>query len=507
MARTISKTATVSTKKTVNPWQQPCFAVWVNEYSNHGCGYTLFDHNYNQIGYKQGDGNSAYSSYRSYTSYAPEFMNERASNSYLNTQSYPSSSDHYGNNTCWVGYLGHMFHLSVNPYSSEPGWMRVNDAGFYSVARAFRDVITLPGEDHQDYAIFLRHNGNNNYFRITSRSSFKYYHQDNWGWGNMNISCKQNSGNAQGMHGCGSYNRKLKKFLVMENFNGSSSFRVKPTVYDGVPNLRAYGNADSQHANKPESYTGVGLDSGPLYDHFTNASANYDVDRYNEYNENNRHGNDEASWRGQCVLCDNERIVLFRLCSGGSSGYAITRWNGPNEATNPGQHNGEWIFNQSGHHHYGYEQGDRFGSRFQQSSDGRYVWLYGHHYYYGAGCYMCIVRVSDGKVIHWNYTDTGHGWMPYPVGKCNIGFVTSWDSNPNHNGCWWNTHNLDKIFAEQDDGSQFSFENGMSQYTLDVCGNSTNYPVIVPAMYDTSLFSEPHIDEFGEPNTAWPPSS
>ena len=120
---------------------------------------------------------------------------------------------------------------------------------------------------------------------------------------------------------------------------------------------------------------------------------------------------------------------------------------------------------------------------------------------------MCVVRVSDGKVIHWNYTDTTHGWMPFPVGKSNIGFGVSWDSNPSHNGCWWNTHNLDKIFAEQEDGSQFSFENGMSQYTLDVCGNSTNYPVIVPAMYDTSLFSEPHIDQFGEPNTAWPPSS
>tara|TARA_B100001250_G_scaffold408596_1_gene431297 strand:+ start:3118 stop:4638 length:1521 start_codon:yes stop_codon:yes gene_type:complete len=506
MARTLTQTATVSTKKTKNPWQQPCFAIYTMEYGTYGGGYILFDHNINQIGFKMGDGNYAYNSYRTHSSYAPEFHNNYASSDYINTQSYPSSSSNYGNNTCWVGYLGHMFHHSVTPSSTEPGWIKVDDGGYYMTARGFRDVITLPSEKTQDYAIFLDHSSSNNRIRINSRSAGKYFHQQNWGWGNMNVSCKQNSGNAQSMYGCGSYNPKLKKLLIMENFDASQTFRVKPTVYDSVPDLRSYGNADSVHANKPESYQGASNDSGPLYNHFTNAAGNYDVDRYNEYNVNNRNGSAESSWRGQCVLCDNERIVLFRTTNGGNSGYVITRWNGPNEASQPGEHNGEWIYNTLGWTQYGYEQGERYGSRFQQSSDGRYVWLYSHAYYYGAGNYMCVVRVSDGKVIHWNYQDSGHGWMPFPVGKSDLGIIASYNTDSN-NGAWYTVQNLDKIFAEQDDGSQYQFESGLQRYTLDACGNSTNYAVMVPAMYDTSLFSEPHITEVNEPNTIWPPSS
>lgn len=503
MARTLTTAATVSTKKTKNPWQQPCFAIYTMEYGTYGGGYTLFDHNFNQIGFKMGDGNYAYNSYRTYTSYAPEFHNNYASSEYINTQSYPSSNGNYGNNTCSMGYLGHLWHSSVTPNSTEPGWIHVDDAGYYYNARGFRDVITLPSEKTQDYAIFLQHSGTNTKLRINSRSSYKYYHQSNWGWGSFDIPCKQNSGNAQGMYGCGSYNPKLKKILIMENFTGGNDFRVKPTVYDSVPDLRTYGNHDTeQHqqgdTTNSESYTGRSRNSGSLYDYFQNAAGNYDVDRYNEYNVSNRHGEQESSWRGQAVLCDNERIVLFRTQNGGNSGYIITRWNGPNEASNPGEHNGEWIYNSLGWNQYGMGSGDRYGSRFEQSSDGRYVWCYQHAYYYGAGCYLCVVRVSDGKVVHWNHQDSTHGWMFMPVGKSSMGLVSSY--NADGQGAWYNVHNLDKIFAERNDGDQHNFESGIDRRVLDVCGNSTNYPVMVPSMYDTSLFSEPHIDEFVSPD-------
>ena len=498
MARTLTKTATVSTKKTKNPWQQPCIAVYTMEYGTYGGGYTLFDHNMNNIGFKMGDGGYAYNSYRTYTSYAPEFHQTFASADYLNTQSYPSSSGNYANNTCYVGYLGNMFHASVTPNCTEPGWPHVDDGGYYGKARGFRDVCSLPGERTQDYAIFLQHNNANSILRIMSRSPFKYYHQSNWGWGGFNIPCKQNGGSAQGMYGCGSYNPKIKKFCIMENFTGNESFRHKPTVYDSVPDLRKYGNADSVHADLSESYTGQTTERGTLHDFFDNGTGNYDVDRYNEYNVSNRNGSSESSWRGQCVLCDNERIVLFRSTNGGNSGYVITRWNGPNEASNPGEHNGEWIYNSLGWPQYGYEQGERYGSRFQQSSDGRYVWMYHHAYYYGAGCYLCVVRVSDGKVIHWNDQRSDHSMCPFPVGKSSIGIMPSW--NADNQGAWYNIINLDKIFAEQDDGSQYNFESGMNRKLHDVCGNSTNYPVMVPSMYDTSLFSEPHVDEFTPPD-------
>ena len=71
---------------------------------------------------------------------------------------------------------------------------------------------------------------------------------------------------------------------------------------------------------------------------------------------------------------------------------------------------------------YGYEQGNRFGSRWQVSSDGDYWWAWCLPYYYGSGIYFLVVRVSDGngctsetkinhgrtRKHHWQEQD-GHG--------------------------------------------------------------------------------------------------
>ena len=47
MTRTLTTAAVPSTKKTINPMDQPCFTTWTYEYNTHGAGYVGYDHNFN----------------------------------------------------------------------------------------------------------------------------------------------------------------------------------------------------------------------------------------------------------------------------------------------------------------------------------------------------------------------------------------------------------------------------------------------------------------------------
>ena len=94
MARRIStKPATVKSK-VQNPYAQPAFSIYACDHDTHGCGWILFDHNLEAIANMLVMVNYAYSRFRSYSSYAPEFYNNAyGSRLYKETTSvHPSSS-------------------------------------------------------------------------------------------------------------------------------------------------------------------------------------------------------------------------------------------------------------------------------------------------------------------------------------------------------------------------------------------------------------------------------
>ena len=502
MTRTLTTTAVASTKKTINPMDQPCFSTWVHHYNTHGTGYTCYDHNFNIIDMNMGDGDYHYNKYRTYSSYSPEMLNTWHNYDYLATEGgrYPSSSSNYGSNTTWVGYLGHIVHQSPGPYSSKGGWMTGWPGVNYN-AYSFRDVGTLPNEQTQDYAIFGNHNGGTGtWFSVGPRSKLWYYDtviQRNQG--RFNIPAPSNF---QGMYGAISYNPKIKKMAVMHS---KGNWEHKPCVWNSVPDLRAYGNTGgAYYKTSTESYNNQSdSDTSPshtLGQYFQD--TNNRNDSYSEWNTSKGSWGDwaESYWRGHIVLCDNGVIVQHSMDARSTGGYIVRRWAGPTniESGNGGTLNAydhEVIqhYHWGGHNCYGYEQGHRYGVRWGQSTDGRYVWMYNQAYYYGSGyCWSCV-RVADGKTITYQEGSGTHGYHFCPIGKSSMLMGNS--ENADNPGYYFRTMNLDTIFELYHDKDQVNIKGSDTNYVLNVCGNSTNYPQLVPAIYDTAVFSDPQYAE------------
>jgi hypothetical protein len=55
--------------------------------------------------------------------------------------------------------------------------------------------------------------------------------------------------------------------------------------------------------------------------------------------------------------------------------------------------------------------------------------------------------------------------------------------------------NLDTIFELYHDKDQVNINGSTTNYVINVCGNSTNYPQLIPAIYDTAVFSDPQYAE------------
>ena len=504
MTRTLTTTAVASTKKTINPMDQPCFTTWTYNYNTHGAGYTGYDHNFNIMNFNMGDGDYTYNKYRTYGSYSPEFFNNYHNSDYMATEGgrYPSSSSNYGSNTTWVGYLGHLSHQSPSPYSSKGGWI-TGWPGVEYAAYGFRDVCTLPNEDTQDYAVFGDHNSSTGtWMAVGPRSKLWYYDtcQKRDNYGRFNVPARSGY---KGMYGCMSYNPKIKKLAVMES---TGNWDHRPRVWNGVPNLRAYGNSGaSYYENETRNYAASGdgnnTPSHSLGQFFQDAN-NVD-DSYQAWNTSNGSWGSwaESYWRGPITLCDNGAIVQHSMDARDTGGYVVRRWAGPQSMNTGGgggslaaytpeliRHN-HW----GGHNCYGYEQGDRYGIRWEQSSDGRYVWMYGQGYYYGSGYTISLVRVADGKVLWDEHPEGSHGWHFCPQAKSNI--MISSSDNADNPGLYFRVINLDTIFELYDDKTQVNLRGSNTSYVLNVCNNSTSYPHCIPAMYDTAVFSEPNMGE------------
>lgn len=485
MARSIStKPATVKSK-VQNPYSQPCFATYACQHSVQGCGWILFDHNIEPIAKYVGDGNDYYNQFRTYTSYAPEFFNAFSGNAYQETTSHAGSSSNYGSNTCNNGYLGHQGHVSVTEFTKTAGYLRGWPAAEDKIPYAFRDVNSIVGDIDQDWAWFCNREGSggNHRMMFSGRNAAKYYH--NWNREGANMitipvqtaaGVTDSSTTSERMYGGSCINTRAKKVCLMQT---DGDGRRQPIVYNDVNmDWRAYALANNHFEGTPKGSNGKSDSDSKIYQFF-NSSANYtaydrSTDRAVSYSSAG-----ESYHRSQTCICDNGVVFAFTMTPG--HGVQLEKWNA--NGTYAGM-----VWNQGWTTSYGYEQGRRFGSRWQVSSSGDYWWAYCPSYYYGSGIYWACVRVKDGKWMYFRNQDSTHGRSLAPLGKNKL--VVSRSQNKDDPGTYFRVHDLDHEFRKRNDGAEYSeFDNNYKAYMLDTAGNSTGYPFIVPSMYNTSMFS------------------
>jgi hypothetical protein len=479
MARSISFGSTkseVKAEKTINPYSQPCFTLYTMSYS-HGGGFYQYDHNYNLISAMHGTGDNSYSEFRTYSTSAHEVFESTNSYHDINTDRHVHSYDNQVNGTNWVGYLGNIsLSGSGSGAGNLGGWgtsLHGNGSAYRS--EAFRDVNSIVGETKQDYALFSHYRGTSGqelWLGPRSANIYYSYRRQNHEGGLMVPLAPTN--NAHSMYGSGCYNKNTNKYCFMQH---DTDGRHTPVVYSGVPDMRMYATTEQNFG--VDQYSNLSHENyGVLRDHFN------DTNNRTVYNEGQRlydySGHAESSYRCQTCLCDNGKIVTFHMTP--HDGAVIQRWNAD------GTHEGvlqrySWTTS------YGYEQGSKYGSRFQVSSDGRYMWSYCPSYYYGSGMYFVCVRVSDGKVVKFSTQDSTYGRLPYPVGKCGMGFLYT-SNTDGGTGAHISHTDWDYVFAVHNDQDTYNPDTAFMPYTFECGTYSTAYPSVIPCMYDTSLFTD-----------------
>lgn len=447
-------------------YRQPCFAIWSSN-SSEG-GFSVYDHNLYCMGrfshHNSGPGGGTGMN----STGSPEMFDSFATNANHNTSTYASSNDTYwSHGTMAVGHLGH---LAMNIGEGYAGEMQGTSASSSYRAQAFRDVGTIVNEPRQDYAIWLT----TSVFRLGPRAA-NWYASLNSGRGasenTMTLTPKQ-SGYSSTAYGMLSYNAKTNQMCVVEQ-NGS--YGSRPTVYSNVPRLAQYSENFYQDMATQTAARNATTGSN-LYTYF-NTAANYTT-AYVVASGKPTNGSTEDNTRGICVMCDNGKVVMFQMIP--SYGAWVHRWNADGTAAGS-------IKNYSWTTSYGIDQGTRYGARFQVSSDGRYVLAYCASYYYCAGYMTALIRVSDGKVVWDQNNDSTYGYQYTPVGKSDF-YVVNDTNADSGSGLYSQYIHADHIMYTIADGAQGNFGRSMRTQLHSNNFHSTDYPIIIPMMYDTKLF-------------------
>lgn len=511
MARKLTEVPSISAKRTDDPYLQPAFTLYTLHYS-WGGGYYTYDHNFNLVHQHFGDGDGSYGEWRSYTTAAREFYESTNSYEDVRTDSHPGSSHSYmASGTSMVGYGGHQAHSSATASPTggiEPGCQTTGgDGSRYRRCMLNRDVCTIPGHPHQDFAIAAQHSGGSGVqFWVGPRSMNLYwsekYQNSSASWCYIPLKSLGTSG-----YGTCSWNYKNNKLLHMECDGGGT---WKPVIWSNCPDFRKYAlEGNRTYLSKDERYNAYSDRTHDLNDYFQ-TDANADSTSYEQFAfQSSPQGYSnaaEAHYRGCMILCDNDKIVMFTHHPGytGTGGFSCVRWNANGQvetggqSPSPQQHHQLFHKWTSGWTHYGYENGDWLGIRWQMSSDGRYVWAYCPEYYWGGGSYFGCCRVSDGKVIFWNQNDSSYGYNYVPIGKSSLMVMHHWNTDGGQ-GAYHKMHDMELWFKTWDDAYDWSsnvYNNYSSRFFEAGGAYSTSYYVSIPAHYDTSLFTSPQINEF-----------
>ena len=471
---TVQKSAGGGGGSYMDPYDQPCFSIWSNDNGGSN-GFFAYNHRLDRHSFVFGAGDG-YGMYRTYSSYAPEFMNDNSGSNYYQTNGHMQSNNDYPSGTNMVGYLGHQYFLSTSKNSSSAYGMG-NTRGANYRAQAMKQVGTLPNETRQDYAMFTNHAGNG-YFRLQCHARSTTWHRNHdmhFGYSKgdyTDIPCQW----SQSTYGGTSFNRKTKKLLTMET-NGSRQW--KPHIWHNCPDFRAISNNLDIWYDKEEQYNGYGHSSSSLREWFNDNAGSVTV--YDQEGGIPHTHTDEDQYHGMPVMCDNGKVFWFQQIP--HYGAWACRWD---ENGNNSGNLRTWSQTTS----YGREQGERFGMRWQQTSDGRYIVGYCPYYYYGSGWLGAFVRVSDGKWLWDQTTDTSYGYQICPIGKSSFFMNHSYNTDSGH-GLYHTIVDMERQFATRSDGDRISPHQftGETHSCLDTPYWSTAYPAIIPAMYDTHLFT------------------
>jgi len=229
------------------------------------------------------------------------------------------------------------------------------------------------------------------------------------------------------------YNKNTNKLLVMTS---DGSYNHTPKVYGFASDFNLVDIA------KGEQQIGYN------YDVLGNLKLTLEIDG-TVSNSTGRPSNStaEANYRGISVLCDNGNVVEH-IHTPATGGTAFThRWT-PNGAGDDLIY--DTHFNHSGQTtNYGYEQGSSYGVRSCVSNDGKYVVAFNSYYYYGAGIRSTFIRVSDGKVLFFDYSDTSYGYKVIPVQRNKFYFGIQAYTGYSYN----NMADMDYLFAQHADGT------------------------------------------------------
>ena len=137
---------------------------------------------------------------------------------------------------------------------------------------------------------------------------------------------------------------------------------------------------------------------------------------------------------------------------------------------------------------YGLDKGAQYGIRFIVSSDGQYVLAYAPYYYYGAGSNVCLIRVSDGKFVWDTNAESSNSYFYMPIGKSGFACV----KNINCDSGTGITHqhiSAPEIMNTIADNAQANLCRTFTNQLMSNNFYSTDYPLIIPLVYDTSLFN------------------
>ena len=484
MARSITtKPATVKSK-VQDPYTQPCFSIFSNDQSTHGGGWFLFDHNLEPIAKYAGDGGYKYNQFRTYSSYSPEFFNNYSGAEYMLTTSHTSSSTDRGGNTCNVGYLGHIGYPSVSEYAKTAGYVR-GWPGAERAAYGFRDVNSIVGDTNQDWAWFTNRDSGDSYHRLYfgPRNTIKYYNCMQMSGSNfIDVPIVSASGpnnndvTDRGLHGGSCYNTKAKKVVLMQT---DASGYKQPIVYNNFGiDMRALSLSGSYFSGTADATAGKSPSDAPIYQEFAAAKAT-PYDRADVSGHSTYAGYSETQYRCQSCITNDGQVYVFTMTP--HNGAIVEHWDAS------GAYQGV-LWNPTYTTSYGYEQGTKFGSRWQVSSDGEYWWAYCPMYYYGSGIAIMVVRISDGKWLKFSSNDSSYGRTLAPLGKNKM--VCIRDQNNDNPGAYYKVVDYDYEFMRRANGDEIGdWDSNRSVYLLDNVGNSTGYPFLIPSHYNTSLFT------------------
>ena len=449
-----------------NAYLQAAFAVWSNQSANGG--YSIYDHNYNCIGRfmlnnsNRGGGGATMSSTGAPSS--EDYYGSR----YALTSSQPSSTtDCYSQGAPSAGFLGNISHAMGSGFAGD--LIRQSTELAYR-SYAFRDVGTIVNESDQVYAIF----NNSTSISIGPRSATWYGMQRyNVGEGYLTVTTK-NSGYNNTRYGRISYNAKTNQLCIIES-NGS--YIHKPVVYNNVPRLSQYSNREF-FGTTEQLAAFTQATSSNLYTYF-NTAANYST-AYAASTGKPTNNSSEDNYRGVPVMCDNGKIVFAQMIP--SYGFWVHRWGTTGLAEGA-------IVNQSNTTSYGIDQDTYYGIRFVVSSDGRYVMAYCASYYYQAGIYCALIRVSDGKTIYDFEHPNSNGYQFTPIGKSDFMCQNGQNANSG-SGLRFQHIASDWLMNTTADSARANIVRTQSNQIIGSNYNSTDYPCIVPLMYDTKPFND-----------------